>query len=506
MKTKMKSFKKHYAIIILTALALNYNFAFSQANHLVISQIYSGGGNSGAVYMNDFIELYNGTVDTVFLTGWSIQYASSTGSSWATTKFNLSGFIAPGKYFLIMGASGGANGTVIPTPDLVSSPLLNMAMAAGKVALCNSTTGLPTMSCPLPNPAIVDFFGFGSTSNCYETAYGPSLSSTLSAFRANAGCTDTDNNSADFQTGAPNPRNSASPVMFCEMKKLYISDIIPSSPQAGATFDVIVRSVNTTNAHSNVIYNSDITLTSNGNAGAVSGTVTGTITEGNDSVLISGVILPSVGTDVVLYANTPSAEFSAGDTSDLFNVHAVTPSVVTILANSIGIDSAVSGGEVIADGGAPVTAKGVVFDIISSPVINATNDGSGIGPYVSIMDNLLPNTLYYYRSYATNSAGTAYGGEFSFTTLLNVGIDEKSNKNKINFFSAAHKIVFMFDLAEEQDVSVEVFDITGKKITGLLLNNVFKNQAELPTEAWGKGIFLISVVAGSDNFSFKINL
>jgi hypothetical protein len=506
MKTKMKSNLKILKIVIITLLTFNFGFAFSQANHLVISQIYGGGGNSGSIYTNDFIELYNGTSDTVFLTGWSIQYASSTGSGWSASKFNLSGFIAPGRYYLIMGASGAIPSTSLPTPDLVSSPLLNMSGTNGKLALCNSTVALPALTCPFPNSSIVDFIGYGSAANCYETNYAPTLSNALGNIRANGGCTDTDNNSTDFSAITPNPRNSSSPLMFCEMKKLYISDMIPTSPQAGATFDIIVRSVNSANAHSNVFYNSDITLTSNGNAGVISGTVSGTITEGNDSVVISGVILPSVGTGVLLYANTLSPEFSAGDTSDLFNVHAVTPSVTTTLVFNIGIDSAVSGGEVVADGGAPVTARGVVFDIISSPELNATSDGIGIGPYISVMDNLLPNTLYYYRSYATNSAGTAYGGEFSFTTLLNVGISEKNNQNRVTLLNNSSKLFVLFDLNAQTDASIEVFDITGKKITGLLLPRAFKDRAELSLEGWGKGIFLISITAGSEKFSYKIIL
>ena len=67
---------------------------------VVISQIYGGGGNSGATYKNDFIELHNTGPAPVNITGWSVQYASSTGNSW-TNKTNLTGIIQPGAYFLI---------------------------------------------------------------------------------------------------------------------------------------------------------------------------------------------------------------------------------------------------------------------------------------------------------------------------------------------------------------------------------------------------------------------
>src|SRR5499427_5910487 len=66
---------------------------------LVISQVYGGGGNSGSTYKNDFIEIFNLGSTAVSVSGWSVQYASSTGSSWSVT--NLSGTIQPGHYYLI---------------------------------------------------------------------------------------------------------------------------------------------------------------------------------------------------------------------------------------------------------------------------------------------------------------------------------------------------------------------------------------------------------------------
>ena len=75
---------------------------------VVISQVYGGGGNSGAEYTNDFIELYNRGGTAVDVTGWSVQYASVTGSSWQVTT--LSGVIEPGQYYLVQEAAG-AGGT-----------------------------------------------------------------------------------------------------------------------------------------------------------------------------------------------------------------------------------------------------------------------------------------------------------------------------------------------------------------------------------------------------------
>jgi uncharacterized protein len=72
--------------------------------NIVISQVYGGGGNSGATLRNDFIELYNRGTTTISITGWSIQYAPATSRSWQSTP--LSGSIAPGRYYLIQEAAG----------------------------------------------------------------------------------------------------------------------------------------------------------------------------------------------------------------------------------------------------------------------------------------------------------------------------------------------------------------------------------------------------------------
>src|SRR5918999_3730527 len=71
---------------------------------VVISQLYGGGGNNGATLRNDFIELFNRGSQPVSVTGWSVQYASSGGSTWQVTP--LTGTIAPGAYYLVQEAAG----------------------------------------------------------------------------------------------------------------------------------------------------------------------------------------------------------------------------------------------------------------------------------------------------------------------------------------------------------------------------------------------------------------
>lgn len=85
----------------------------------------------------------------------------------------------------------------------------------------------------------------------------------------------------------------------------------------------------------------------------------------------------------------------------------------------ITVNSAVSGGSIANNGGASVTARGVVWSTSSMPTIsdNRTTDGVGTGTFTSTMNDLESSTKYYVRSYATNSEGTAYGNEVSFETL-----------------------------------------------------------------------------------------
>ena len=96
------------------------------------------------------------------------------------------------------------------------------------------------------------------------------------------------------------------------------------------------------------------------------------------------------------------------------------PTLTTTAVTSITQTAAVSGGNVTDDGGAAVTARGVCWSTSTNPTTedNSTSDGSGTGVFTSNLTGLSPNTIYYVRAYAVNSAGVSYGNQVSFTTLL----------------------------------------------------------------------------------------
>lgn len=118
---------------------------------------------------------------------------------------------------------------------------------------------------------------------------------------------------------------------------------------------------------------------------------------------------------------TNSAGTSYG-TQVSFSTLATTPTVITTSVTNVSQTSATCGGNVTYDGGATVTARGVCWSTNHNPTTSDshTSDGTGNGNFSSSITGLTANTTYYVRAYATNSAGTSYGSEVSFTTLVNV--------------------------------------------------------------------------------------
>jgi len=102
----------------------------------------------------------------------------------------------------------------------------------------------------------------------------------------------------------------------------------------------------------------------------------------------------------------------------------VLPTVTTSETSAVTQTTAISGGEVTDDGGSAVTERGVCWNTTAAPTTadSKTKDGSGLGPFSSSLTSLIADTKYFVRAYATNSEGTAYGNEISFTTLSLSGI------------------------------------------------------------------------------------
>ena len=277
----------------------------TNAEKLVISQVYGGGGNANAPFRNDFIELFNAGGVSVNLTGMSVQYASATGTGHfaANPVVALSAItLQPGQYYLVQQASGGAIGAFLPTPD--ASGTINMSATGGKVALVNGSTGLAcnggSTTCSAAQRAlIVDLVGYDGANFFEGAAAAPALTNTTAAIRALGGCTDTENNSADFSAGAPLPRNTATAPASC-----VAAPAVASVTPANAAVDVPVT------ADINVTFTKPVTVSGSwyGIACSASGAHASQVTGGPTT-----------------YTINPDANFAIGDNCTV----TVTGSLVT---------------------------------------------------------------------------------------------------------------------------------------------------------------------------------
>jgi uncharacterized protein len=216
--------RSFFSLLVIFALVIGFLPASSQpvlaaSPNLVISQVYGGGGNTGAQYTHDFVELFNRGTEPVSLNDLSIQYASATGtgnfgasSTQLTELPNVT--LLPGQYFLVQQAAGAGNGFPLPTPDMVDPTPIAMAAGAGKVALVTGNTSLGCNGGSTPCSAeqlarIIDLVGYGNANFFEGSGAAPTLSNTTAALRWYDGAQDTDDNAKDFVAGAPDPRNTS---------------------------------------------------------------------------------------------------------------------------------------------------------------------------------------------------------------------------------------------------------------------------------------------------------
>ncbi|WP_257995426.1 ExeM/NucH family extracellular endonuclease [Corynebacterium aurimucosum] len=177
------------AALVSTCVVVPQAGAAVDGSTAVISEVYGGGGNKGAAFTHDFIELYNPTDSAIDLSGWSVEYFSSSGNSGG--KHDLSGSIPAGGYFLIQ-EGGGGEGNPLPTPD--GEGTLSMSGSKGSVKLYDASG------------AEVDLVGYGEAS-LSEGSPAQALNNSTSAQRDAKG-TDTDDNAADFSAAAPTPKSA----------------------------------------------------------------------------------------------------------------------------------------------------------------------------------------------------------------------------------------------------------------------------------------------------------
>lgn len=208
-KTKIKNKILFFAIALFIFLTMflvcKKISAESDCDHIIISEIYGGGGNSGAEYSHDFVELYNPTKKDVGLDDWSIQYASSSGSFSASKLTKLSGIIKSERYYLIEEKDGSNEIKELPEPDAEGS--INLSASSGKIALANNSSVIDSET----DISVVGFVAYSGGSNA------------KSIYRKDFSCSD------NFSTHSPDPQNSSyikpEPKVYSD--KIRINELLP---------------------------------------------------------------------------------------------------------------------------------------------------------------------------------------------------------------------------------------------------------------------------------------
>ncbi|MEU2780104.1 lamin tail domain-containing protein, partial [Streptomyces sp. NPDC007162] len=192
---------------MLATAGLSIN-AMAASHEALIAEVYGGGGNSGATYTNDFVELGNAGSGSVDLSGYSVQYlpgAPTASSKWQSTP--LTGSLAGGGRYLVQEAAGTGGTKALPTPDATGS--INMSGTNGTVALVTGSdplTCLTAADCQA-DPRVKDLVGFGTAVVHEGNGAAAGAGNTASVARS-ASLADTDDNAADFTAGDPSPQNT----------------------------------------------------------------------------------------------------------------------------------------------------------------------------------------------------------------------------------------------------------------------------------------------------------
>ncbi|MDN4161678.1 ExeM/NucH family extracellular endonuclease [Nocardioides abyssi] len=200
--------------------------AHAVSSGLVISEVYGGGGNAGATYRSDFIELHNPTGSAISVDGWSVQYRASGNSAAASGVTPLTGTVPAGGYYLVQQASGTGGTVDLPTPNATGG--IAMSGSAFTVWLSDGTTPLnPPVGSATSVSGVVDLVGVNS--NTFETTKTGGTANATSASRT---APDGDVNAAEFTIGTPNPQSTATTPEEPEEPEE------PTAPQAATIAEV----------------------------------------------------------------------------------------------------------------------------------------------------------------------------------------------------------------------------------------------------------------------------
>ncbi len=165
-----------------------------------------------------------------------------------------------------------------------------------------------------------------------------------------------------------------------------------------------------------------------------------------------------------------------------------TPTLTTLPVSNITSNAAQSGGNITDDGGADVTARGIVWGESQNPALDDNEghsaDGTGTGTFNSVMDGLLPLTTYHVRAYATNSEGTSYGTEMMFETLSDDDDDNGDDDNDESDIIFGDGVTDIDD-NEYETVIIGEQEWMAHNLRTTKYNNGNEILTDLENDAWG---------------------
>jgi predicted extracellular nuclease len=405
-------------VMLVAGLAAAQHPAQALSPDVVISQVYGGGG---ATYTHDFIELFNRGSSPASLAGWSLQYASATGtgnfganSAQLTELPNM--ILQPGQYLLVQQAAG-ATPANLPSPDIVDPTPINLSATGAKVALANTTASLgcnggSTPCSPTQLAQIIDLIGWGNA-NFFEGAAAPATSITTAVLRNSNGCAETDNNAADFTAGAPAPRNTSSTLNPCG------GGNAPITVTCGAPLSVLAGL-----GGSQAISASDTD-------GRVVNLAIGGVTPlpAGGGILLSGLVAsPSPGgtatANVIVDPATPSGSYAVGIVATNDDA---TPQTATCTLN-VTVEAVVPIGTV--QGSVDDATSGVLH---RSPFAPPSGNGTG--------QTVVVRGVIYQKTLARTSAGAANYGFFIQNTAATADADPNSSDGIFVFMSTFTSLI-----------------------------------------------------------------
>jgi uncharacterized repeat protein (TIGR01451 family) len=230
-----------------------------------------------------------------------------------------------------------------------------------------------------------------------------------------------------------------------------------------------------------------------------------------DGIFTSSITGLSAGTTyyVRAYATNSAGTAYGNEISFTTPASVALPVINTTTIISITESTALSGGNITNNGGGTVTDRGICWSTFPNPTTsdNKTNNGTGSGNYSASLTELSSATIYYVRAFATNSAGTAYGNEISFTTSVGTGLNNSALKNNISIYPSPGNGMIVLDIhsLNSDYLKCRVLNSKGEIVYNGKVNNFsgdYKGMLDL--SFLPKGFYTIQIITSNGIFTDKL--